>query len=65
MIGMHILKIFWSPDYMTPDGMPLAFWIFSVCINWIVLLLPLYLILRLLRYSDAKIADETVSVHKP
>jgi hypothetical protein len=63
-IGMLILKNIWSPDYITPDGMPTSFWILSVCINWIVLLFPLYLILMFLKRRDTKIADLAGSVRK-
>jgi MFS family permease len=62
LIGMAILKHFWDPYYMTPEGMPVMFWILAVCINWIVLLLPIYLILMLLKHRPTKTTNHTDAI---
>ena len=59
IFGMAILKTFWDPNYVTPDGMPVTFWILSVCINWIVLLFLLFLMLKLLTWRNIQIAGKT------
>jgi hypothetical protein len=44
--GILLLRFMWNPNYMTPDGMPVGFWIAALTINWVVIVTPLF-ILRL------------------
>ena len=57
MMGMAILNQFWKPNYMTPDGMPVTFWILSVCINWMVILCAMYFVSLLLKARSARTSD--------
>lgn len=57
--SMVILKAFWSPDYLTSDGMPIIFWIISICINWLALLCSVYFLSLFFNLRKAKGSDGT------
>lgn len=50
-MGIFILMAFWGPNY---DEMSIMFLIMAVCINWIVILIPIYLMSLFLKPRKTK-----------